>query len=77
MAPPPEASDLVRQLVERLGQDQSKVATTIRLNAATIKRLRTQEKRWGTTQSFLIEKALEPVLTELEAATVPGEDGSA
>jgi hypothetical protein len=69
-------SDLVRELCERLGQDQSKVATTIRLNATTIKRLRAQEKRWNTTQSFLIEKALEPVLVALEAAQLPGEDGS-
>ena len=69
-------SDLVRELSERLGQDQSKVATTIRLNAATIKRLRVQEKRWNTTQSFLVEKALEPVLAALEAADLPNQDGT-
>lgn len=67
-------SELVRELTERLGQDQSKVATTIRLTAATMKRLRTQEKRWSTSQSFIIEKALGPALDDLEKAVLPGED---
>ncbi len=65
--------DLVRELTARLGQDQSKVPTTVRLTATTTKRLKTQEKRWQTSQSFIIEQALQPALKALEDAPLPGQ----
>jgi hypothetical protein len=41
-----------------------------------MKRLRAQEKRWSTSQSFIIEKALGPALDDLERAALPGEDAA-
>ena len=69
-------SELVKELTRRLGQDQNKVATTIRLPATTMRRLKTQEKRWSTTQSFIIDQALQPALDELERAEFPQEGDS-
>ena len=67
---------IVRELTDRVLERDEKIATTIRLNRRTIKRLRVQERRWATSMSFLIERALEPVLDELEHAQAPGdEDG--
>ena len=61
-------SELVRELSARVLAQDDKVPTTIRINRRTLKRLRTQEKRWSTTMSFIVERALDPVLTELEQA---------
>lgn len=72
-------SELVRELTARALAADDKAATTIRLNRRTLKRLRAQEKRWSTTMSFIVERALESVLDELERATLPpngdGTDG--
>lgn len=70
----PGHSELVRELTERLGQGKNKLPTTVRLTTRTLERLRKQEKRWSTSQSFIVEKALLPVLDELEKAKIPGED---
>lgn len=59
-------SDIVRKLTER-GRADTKVSTTIRLNADTFRRLDEQSRRWSTKMSFLIEEALQPVLRDLEA----------
>lgn len=64
-------SDLVRELSARVLAQDDKVPTTFRLNRRTLKRLRTQEKRWSTSMSFIVERALEPVLTQLEEAKLP------
>ena len=32
-----------------------------------------QEKRWSTSMSYIVEKAVQPALDELEAATPPGD----
>lgn len=64
-------SDLVRELSARVLAQDDKVPTTIRINRRTLKRLRTQEKRWSTSMSYIVERALEPVLTELEQAKLP------
>jgi len=66
-------SELVRELSARVLAQDDKVPTTIRINRRTLKRLRTQEKRWSTTMSFIVERALEPVLTELEEAKLPAD----
>jgi hypothetical protein len=64
-------SELVRELSARALAADDKVPTTLRLQRRTLKRLRAQEKRWNTTMSYIVEKALEPVLDELEAAAPP------
>ena len=70
-------SDLVQELSARFAQSP-KVATTVRLDAKIFDRLKKQEKKWGTTMSFIIERALAPVLDELEQARVPiAHDGAA
>jgi len=66
-------SELVRELSARVLAQDDKVPTTIRINRRTLKRLRTQEKRWSTTMSFIVERALEPVLAELEEAKLPSD----
>lgn len=72
-------SELVRELTARALAQDDKVATTIRINRRTLKRLRAQEKRWSTSMSFIVERALGPVLDELEQAKLPqdgdGNDG--
>jgi predicted DNA-binding protein len=66
-------SELVRELSARVLAQDDKVPTTIRINRRTLKRLRAQEKRWSTTMSFIVERALEPVLAELEQAKLPSD----
>jgi len=66
-------SELVQELSARVLAQDDKVPTTIRINRRTLKRLRTQEKRWSTTMSFIVERALEPVLAELEQAKLPSD----
>jgi hypothetical protein len=66
-------SDLVRELRARVLAADDKVPTTIRIHRRTLKRLRAQEKRWSTTMSYIVEKALEPVLDELERETPPSD----
>lgn len=66
-------SRLVDELSARLLAQDEKVATTIRMNRRLLKRLREQERRWSTTMSFIVEKALEPVLADLEQAQPPSE----
>ena len=68
---------LVRELSEALRTSDEKVATTLRLKRSTIKRLKDQERRWGASMSLITERALEPVLAELEAADPPQSGGSA
>ncbi|CDO91291.1 hypothetical protein JF780_07530 [Mycobacterium intracellulare] len=70
-------SDLVRELSARVLAQDDKVPTTFRLNRRTLKRLRTQEKRWSTSMSFIVERALEPVLTQLEEAKLPTDGAGA
>ena len=70
-------SELVRELSARVLAQDDKVPTTIRINRRTLKRLRTQEKRWSTTMSFIVERALDPVLTELEQAKLPSDGDGA
>ena len=70
-------SELVRELSARVLAQDDKVPTTIRINRRTLKRLRAQEKRWSTTMSFIVERALEPVLSELEQAKLPSDGASA
>ena len=64
-------SELVRELTARALAADDKVPTTLRLQRRTLKRLRAQEKRWNTTMSYIVERSLEPILEELEAATPP------
>ncbi|HEX9177566.1 MAG TPA: hypothetical protein VF874_16315, partial [Mycobacterium sp.] len=64
------ASDLVQELQARAAAQAPKVATTIRISSIMFQRLEVQTKRWGITNSYLIERALEPVLRELEQAEV-------
>lgn len=68
---------LIHELSERLRSQDEKVATTLRLRRTTLKRLRAQEQRWSTSMSLITERALEPVLEDLEAAQPPkaGGDG--
>lgn len=76
--PDSAGSALVRELSERmLSAENEKVATTLRLTRRTLKRLKAQEQKWGTPMSFITERALVPVLDELERAEVPATDGSA
>ena len=67
-------SKLVDELSARLLKQDEKVPTTIRLSRRLLKRLRDQERRWSTSMSFIVEKALEPILAELEQAKPPSED---
>lgn len=62
---------LIQELSERLRTSDEKVATTLRLRRITLKRLRAQERRWGTSMSLIVERALEPVLGDLEDADPP------
>jgi hypothetical protein len=64
-------SELVRELSARVLAADDKVPTTLRLQRRTLKRLRAQEKRWNTTMSYIVERSLESVLAELEAAKPP------
>lgn len=70
---------LVQELSKKLLDNDEKTATTLRLKRSTLKRLKVQEQRWGTSMSLITERALEPVLDELEKATPPvkggGDDG--
>lgn len=70
---------LVRELSAQLLDQDEKTATTLRLKRSTLKRLKAQEQRWGTSMSLITERALEPVLQELEKAEPPtkgsGTDG--
>lgn len=62
---------LVRELSAQLLDQDEKTATTLRLKRTTLKRLKAQEQRWGTSMSLITERALEPVLQELEKADPP------
>ncbi|AGB27328.1 hypothetical protein QRB38_13395 [Mycobacterium avium subsp. hominissuis] len=62
---------LVQELSQQMLDQDEKSATTLRLKRSTLKRLRAQEKRWNTSMSLIAERALEPVLDELERATPP------
>lgn len=65
---------LVRELSQNMLDQDEKQATTLRLKRSTIRRLREQERRWSTSMSLIAERALVPVLTELEAADPPKRD---
>jgi hypothetical protein len=69
---------LVQELSKKMLDQDEKVATTLRLKRSTMKRLKAQEQRWNTSMSLITERALEPVLDELEKAEppVPGGDGN-
>jgi hypothetical protein len=62
---------LVRELSRNIRDQDEKQATTVRLKRSTMRRLKTQENRWNTSMSLIIERALAPVLLELEAADLP------
>lgn len=62
---------LIRELSRNILDQDEKQATTLRLKRSTIKRLREQERRWNTSMSLITERALAPVLDELEAADLP------
>jgi hypothetical protein len=62
---------LIRELSQSILDQDEKAATTLRLKRSTLKRLRTQEARWKTSMSLITERALDPVLDELEAASPP------
>jgi hypothetical protein len=66
-----DTSDLVRELSARVAAQAPKVRTTISLNGKVFERLKAQEKRWDTSMSYIIERALGPVLDELEQAQLP------
>ena len=66
---------LVRELSEKILDADEKTATTLRLKRSTLKRLKAQEQRWNTSMSLITERALEPVLQELEKADPPRKDG--
>ncbi len=65
---------LVRELSQNMLETDKKEATTLRLKRSTIRRLREQERRWNTSMSLITERALAPVLVELEAAKPPKKD---
>lgn len=68
------ASELVNRFIARANERSSKkVSTTIRLTGRTFDRLDIQHQRWGASMSEIIEGALVPVLDELEATALPGE----
>jgi predicted DNA-binding protein len=64
-------SELVRELAARALDQAPKVPTTIRIGSRTFERLKKQHRRWGISMSYIIERALEPVLCELERAKLP------
>ncbi len=66
---------LVRELSEKILDADEKTATTLRLKRSTLKRLKAQEQRWNTSMSLITERALEPVLQELEKADPPHRNG--
>lgn len=68
---------LVEELSKQLLDQDEKSATTLRLKRSTLKRLRAQETRWNTSMSLITERALEPVLEELEKAEPPSRGGDA
>lgn len=68
------AKALVRELAAGLDEAPS-VPTTIRLSGRMFKRLKKQHQRWGTSMSLIIERALDPMLEELEKARTPAEGG--
>lgn len=69
--PASAGTSLVRELSRNMLDDDEKKATTLRLKRSTLRRLKDQERRWNTTMSHITERALEPVLDELEAAEPP------
>lgn len=70
-APDSAGGALVRELSQNIQDQDEKQATTIRLKRSTMRRLRTQETRWNTKMSLIVERALAPILDELEGATLP------
>lgn len=66
---------LVQELSKRMLDQDEKIATTLRLKRSTMKRLKAQEQRWNTSMSLIAERALEPVLDELEKAAPPIKGG--
>ena len=66
---------LVQELSKKMLDQDEKVATTLRLKRSTMKRLKAQEQRWNTSMSLITERALEPVLEELEKAAPPTKAG--
>lgn len=62
---------LIKELSRNILDQDEKQATTLRLKRSTIKRLREQERRWSTSMSLITERALAPVLDQLEAAELP------
>ena len=66
---------LVRELSEKILDADEKTATTLRLKRSTLKRLKAQEQRWNTSMSLITERALEPVLEQLEKAAPPTKAG--
>ncbi len=65
-------SALVRELSQNAVEAaDKKEATTLRLRGSTLRRLKEQERRWNTSMSLITERALSPVLDELEAAELP------
>lgn len=66
---------LVRELSEKILDQDEKTATTLRLKRSTLKRLKIQEQRWKTSMSLITERALDPVLQELEKAAPPDQNG--
>lgn len=66
---------LVQELSKKMLDQDEKVATTLRLKRSTMKRLKAQEQRWNTSMSLITERALDPVLQELEKADPPMTSG--
>lgn len=66
---------LVRELSANILDQDEKIPTTLRLKRSTLRRLRLQEKRWNTSMSLITDRALAPVLDELEAASPPNGQG--
>ena len=66
---------LVQELSKKMLDQDEKVATTLRLKRSTMRRLKAQESRWNTSMSLITERALEPVLEELEKAAPPVKGG--
>lgn len=62
---------LVKELSRNILDQDEKQATTLRLKRSTLRRLKEQERRWNTSMSLITERALSPVLDELEAAQLP------
>ena len=66
---------LVQELSKKMLDQDEKTATTLLLKRSTLKRLKAQEQRWNTSMSLITERALEPVLEELEKAAPPVKGG--